>query len=52
MYSSEFVECLLEQNWGETRRVLIIRYFSVYIIYVVCSILYMKRALAPNKDID
>ena len=46
------MECILEQNWPEAQRTIIRWYFSTYILYVICAVVYMKLALATGKDED
>ena len=45
--SSEFVTSMIdmEVNWAATRRYIAIRYFAVYLAYLVCSVVYMRMAL-------
>ena len=47
------MKCLLEQNWQSLKRILVWHYFSVYIVYALSSIVYMKLALSrDHEDID
>ena len=49
-YSSEFIECLLEENWEEHRNIIFTQLFLPYIFYAFCSILFMKFALDAERQ--
>ena len=49
VYSSDFVQFLLALNWKSHQRILIVKYFSFYIIYVFCSIIFMRAALTEKN---
>lgn len=49
-YESEFISQLLEQEWAPVQSVLIKKYFSSYMIYLVCSIVYMKLSLTRDSE--
>ena len=51
-YSSELVEFILHQNWDETRSYIIKWFLSPYLLYMVCSIIYMKQALCADSGED
>ena len=51
-YSTEFLTCLLEENWDEHRDMMVKQLFVPYILYAVCSIWYMKLALATDPEND
>lgn len=44
-YGSEFIDCLLENNWQELKMQILLYYFSTYILYAITSLVYMKLAL-------
>ena len=44
-YGSEFIDCLLENNWEELKMQILYYYFSTYILYAITSLVYMKLAL-------
>ena len=50
--TSEFVECVLLQNWEAQQKHIARHYFSVYILYAICSICYMKMALKSSASDD
>ena len=47
VYGSQFVEALLDVNWEQRKKEILWRFFSVYIVYVISSIFYMKYSLTP-----
>ena len=47
VYSSEFVNALLDENWERVKGDEIKwKYFTAYLLYAICSIVYMKLAIA------
>ena len=50
VYTSELVECLIDQSWADLRRTMVLRYFIVYLVYACSAIVYMKMALAPPTE--
>ena len=48
LYSSEFIECLLEENWDALQKTIIIKLFIPYLLYAFSSTFYMKLALAVD----
>ena len=51
-YGSEFIDCLLENNWEELKKQILLKYFSSYIAYAVTSIAFMKMALDRSVTDD
>ena len=52
LYSSEFITCLLENNWDALQKTIIIKLFIPYLLYAICSTFYMKLALAVDSTSD
>ena len=50
VYNSEFVSCLLDQNWQDLRDEIKLKFFLPYLIYAFSSIVYMKLALEQDED--
>ena len=52
VYTSQFIENLLEDNWEAQQRIIIRRYFSVYLFYLITSIVYMRKSLTRVDEAD
>ena len=49
LYCSEFITCLLEENWEELQKDIILKHLVPYLLYAVSSIFYMKYTLAADQ---
>jgi hypothetical protein len=52
VYKSEFVSALLDENWDDLKHEITWKHFSIYFAYAVCSIIYMKLAIASRGSED
>ena len=50
VFSSEFINFLLDENWMLLQRHIVRWYFYPYIAYAVFSVVFMKLALVTESD--